>query len=90
MMYVPDKKTLDRIENNFQYHPPQGNQAARYSQLREIMRGIALHMVTLCPESPELDNALTHLEEASMWANASIARAETLVSGAPTAGTEER
>jgi len=77
-MYTPSKKLLDQVENNFHYHSPHGDQAVRYTQLREAFRGLALHMLNLCPESRELSVALTHLEDASMWANAAIARNEPM------------
>lgn len=69
-----DKQLLDRIENDFTYHPPRGDQAERYVQLRQMAKSMALQIVGLCPDGRERSLALTHLEDAVMWANAAIAR----------------
>ena len=64
------------IENTFTYHPPKNDQPYRY----ELIRGKAKEMAALieqsCPDSREKSLAFTKLEEAIMWANASIARNE--------------
>lgn len=65
-----------RIENNFVYHAPKGNQTLRYETLRERAKGLAYLIDEYCPESREKSLALTKLEEAVMWANAAIARNE--------------
>lgn len=77
----PDKETLKeelhkRIEHDFTYHAPKGDQVERYTQIRERSKALANDYVNLCPYSRELSLALTHLEEAVMFANASIARNE--------------
>lgn len=41
----------DRINNIYKYHPPQGNQAERYEQLRERAKSLALLIEELCPDS---------------------------------------
>jgi hypothetical protein len=64
------------IDNRFTYHPPFGNQAQRYENLREQVRRLAHTFVAVCPESRELATALTHLDIAMMMANAAIARNE--------------
>ena len=64
------------LENRFTYHAPKGDQGQRYVVLREQVAETAKLMVALCPESRELSLAVTKLEEASMWANAAIARRE--------------
>jgi hypothetical protein len=66
----------ERIENNFTYHPPKPGQAERYVQLRDKAKEFALLIVELTPPSTEQALALTQLEDATMWANASIARNE--------------
>lgn len=65
-----------RIENNFTYHAPKGDQAERYGKIREKARELAELMEESCPDSREKSLASTKLEEAVMWANASIARNE--------------
>lgn len=55
------------LENNFTYHPPIEDQAARYEQLRKAAKSLAALYLDLVPESRERAVALTKLEEASMW-----------------------
>jgi hypothetical protein len=64
------------IEQNFTYHPPTGNQPERYTELRAAALSLAILIVRMTPESREQSLALTKLEEAVFWANASIARNE--------------
>ena len=66
----------ERIENDFTYHAPKGDQKHRYEDLRATGKFLAGKMIDHCPNSRELSLALTKLEEAVMWANASIARNE--------------
>lgn len=65
-----------QIENNFTYHTPKGNQAERYTSLREKAKELAIFINENCPDSREKSVAITELEDAVMWANASIARNE--------------
>lgn len=64
------------LENRFTYHAPKENQPMRYEEIRQRAKELAESLVALCPESRELSLALTNLEQAVMWANASIARNE--------------
>ena len=64
------------IENNFTYHSPSGDQAERYQALRGNAKALAYEIEEFCPDSRERSLALTKLEEAIFWANASIARNE--------------
>lgn len=64
------------IENNFCYHPPKGDQPERYQIIRKNAKDLAMLFDELCPESREKSLAMTNLEQAVMWANASIARNE--------------
>ncbi len=75
-MYDPDEKTKEQIEKAFTYHAPKDDQTPRYVALRDQAKTLALAFVTACPPSRERALALTKLEEAIMWANASIARNE--------------
>ncbi len=70
----------EEIDRRFSYHAPKGDQAARYENLRSYGRELAVHINTLCPDSREKSLAITALEEAIMWANASIARREQWLS----------
>lgn len=63
-------------ENRFTYHKPFGDQPTRYEKLRAKAKELAELIVQLTPESREQSLAITELESAVMWANASIARNE--------------
>ena len=65
-----------QIENNFKYHAPKEDQPARYEASRDKAKQLAHLIGASCPESRERPLAMTKLEEAVMWANASIARNE--------------
>ena len=62
------------IENNFMYHAPKDGQNAKYELLRAKAKELAYLIDEDCPGSREKSLAFTKLEEAVMWANASIAR----------------
>jgi hypothetical protein len=64
------------IEKRFTYHAPKEGQPLRYEQIRKVAADFAVLLNNLCPESREKSLAFTALEEAVMWANASIARNE--------------
>lgn len=64
------------LTNRFTYHPPKGDQPGRYEELRGAALTFANLIGTSCPDSREKYLALTKLEEAVFWANASIARNE--------------
>ena len=68
-----DKAHLDNV---FTYHPPKDGQQERYERLRSTAKDLATDILALCPDSRERSLAMTKLEEAVMWANASIARNE--------------
>lgn len=64
----------DRIECNFSYHVPKDGQPEKYEQIRSKAKELAYLIEDLCPDSREKSLATTQLEDAVMWANASIAR----------------
>ncbi|HXA25589.1 MAG TPA: hypothetical protein VNW90_25200 [Acetobacteraceae bacterium] len=72
-----DKMLVERIEGDFTFHAPKGDQPARYQKLRDQAKALALLIVELCPDRRERSLALTKLEECVMWANAGIARQES-------------
>ncbi len=74
--YVVMADTLDDMNNRFSYHPPHGTQTDRYIALRDKAHEFAKQVLQMTPQSREQSLALTKLEEAVMWANASIARNE--------------
>ena len=65
---------VEDIDNRFTYHAPKPGQPAVYETIRDLARQYAHRLNELCPESREKSLAITHLEEAVFWANASIAR----------------
>lgn len=60
----------------FTYHAPKLGQPHKYESLRSMALEYASLINETCPESREKSLAITKLEEAVMWANASIARRE--------------
>ena len=64
----------NKIEHNFSYHPPKDGQASKYKSIRNTAKILAYEIEEKCPDSREKSLAMTKLEEAVMWANASIAR----------------
>ena len=65
-----------QIENNFKYHAPKEGQPEKYNAIREKAKELAYLIDAECPNSREKSVAITNLETAVMWANASIARNE--------------
>jgi len=63
-----------KIENNFTYHAPTGDQATKYERIRSMGKADAYLIDDMVPDGREKSLALTKLEEAVMWANAGIAR----------------
>lgn len=76
LRYLPDDTMIARLENDYIYHAPKDGQPERYQAIREKTKELALLIVQLTPPSREQSLALTHVEEASMLANAAIARNE--------------
>lgn len=64
------------LQNRFTYHKPVEGQPERYQLLRDTGLHLASMIAELCPDSRERSLSVTKLEEAIMWANASIARAK--------------
>lgn len=64
------------LKRRFTHHPPKGDQAVRYGEIRRAAYDLAVVVDELAPDSREKSLAITHLEEAVMWANAAIARNE--------------
>lgn len=66
----------EQLENNYRYHSPKDGQTERYQLIREKAKELAYLIDGNCPPSREKSIAMTELETAVMWANASIARNE--------------
>jgi hypothetical protein len=74
--YKVSDDEIRRLDKDFSYHPPKEDQAPRYIEIRDLAKAYAGVLMMNCPPSRERSLALTALEEAVMWANASIARNE--------------
>lgn len=68
--------TPEDLTNRFTHHPPKGDQAVRYSEIRRKALEFAQLINDMTPGSREQSLAITHLEDAVMWANAAIAKNE--------------
>jgi hypothetical protein len=61
------------VKRTFKYHAPKGNQGVRYEEIRSTARIFAGLIIDLCPASANRTIAIRKLQEAVMFANASIA-----------------
>jgi hypothetical protein len=64
------------LKRRFTYQAPIAGQPERYQEIRATAFELARRISVLCPPSRERALAITNLEQAVMWANASIARHE--------------
>ena len=64
------------LDKRFTYHPTKPGQIGKYRDIRDKAKELAHLIDRKCPDSREKSLAMTKLEEAVMWANASIARNE--------------
>jgi hypothetical protein len=71
-----NEKKRQELESRFTYHPPKGDQPERYQKMRDKIKEAACLVAELTPEGREQSLALTHLQNASMWASAAIACGE--------------
>ena len=67
---------IEHLNKRFTYHAPKKNQPQKYENIRKNALAFAELLNEMCPDSREKSLAITALEEAVMWANASIARNE--------------
>ncbi len=74
--YELSERQRARLENDYSYHPPVGDQAARYAEIRAAQRHLAETIMRCTPDSREQSVALTHLDQVGFNANAAIARNE--------------
>jgi hypothetical protein len=67
--------TLGEIQTRFTYHPPKGDEdVAFYQEFRVEALSLAISILEGTRPSREQSLAITHLEQAVMWANAGRAR----------------
>ena len=62
------------IERNMTNHPPADDVQVQMEKVREKFKAAGKALLAECPESRERSLALTNLEQALMWAIASLAR----------------
>lgn len=67
-------KSINPLKERFTYHPPKPGQTELYETIRNEGFKLAEVFNALAPESREKALAITKLEEAIFWINASIAR----------------
>lgn len=66
----------DNIVNRFEHHPPKDAfTISQHENIRAETRELAKFYDATLPEGREKALAITQLEQALMWANAAIARA---------------
>lgn len=68
--------TPKHLDNMFTYHPPKEGQPEKYEAIRDEAKLFAALLLDLCPDSRERSIAIRKIEEATMWANAAVARNE--------------
>lgn len=76
MQYDITEQVDKDLQKRVTYHAPKEGQQERYVLLREKAKELAFLIVHNAPQSRELSLALTNLEQAIFWVNASIARNE--------------
>lgn len=64
----------EEVTNRFTYHPPTKDQVGVYKTIRHMALNFATYLDGILPDSKEKVIAINKLDEAVMWANASIAR----------------
>lgn len=74
--YTVSDKLAARLENDFTFHTPVGDQVQRYEDIRHEAKEFAFFLAARCPESRELSMSLSALDDVVFFANASIARNE--------------
>lgn len=62
------------FEKRFTYQIPTPDTQPVFAEIREVGKGFADMINTKCPDSREALKAIERIEEAIMWANASVAR----------------
>lgn len=73
--YMDEYHRMDRVLTNI---PPGAEQIDAMEALRPSLKAAAEAIVSLCPDGREKALALTKIEEATMWAIGSIARATAI------------
>lgn len=69
-----DDEFMNDIINRFSFHPATEDTGPMHDDVRERCLHMAEEFATRLPRGRETSLAITKLEEAMMWANASVAR----------------
>ena len=62
------------LHERFIYHSVSDEASERIHTIRTLAKALARYIIANTPESREQSLAVTHIEEATFWANAAIAR----------------
>lgn len=62
------------LDNVFKHHVQEADQTERQGRLRGAARIYATLVLELCGPGPDRDEALKNVQQAAMWANASVVR----------------
>ena len=65
--------TEQEIVEIFKYHPPDAERIRAHDLVREVMRDATLELAAHLPPSRERSAFITHMQQASMMANAALA-----------------
>lgn len=66
------------LDMRFKHHKPDEKKIIKYGMIRVSCRELADVINVNCPDSGEKSLALTNLEQVMFWANAAIARRESM------------
>lgn len=66
--------TRDDVENRFGFHPATEDTKDKHTEIRTEFIEFTSLLLSIVPEGREQSLMVTALEEASMWANAGVAR----------------
>jgi len=62
------------LDTRFKYHNADPTQTQKMENIRKNFRALADLLDEMCPDGREKSLAITQLEQAQFWANASIVR----------------
>lgn len=65
---MTDAERIAALERSLTNHTPNNRQIARIEELREHAKTLGRLVILGCPDTRERSLALTHIEDATMWA----------------------
>lgn len=69
-----DTDIREHLETTFRYNSPSAAEEEKFRELQNEAKAFALKIESECPESRERALAFTKIEEAVLWAVASLTR----------------